>query len=385
MFHCLLCAGPTSLVLDLGETPLANELRTKDEPQEIFPLRLVQCINCQHLQIDHPVKEDRLYREYAFTSTTSEGNRRYFQRYAQELTERFQPDFVVDIGSNDGLFLQCFPQLTAVLGVDPARNIKKNVRTLVGFFDERMAQKILTEDLGKADLITCNNVFAHNADLRPILKGVKMLLQEPHGVFVFEVAYALPMLASGAFDLIYHEHVHHWHLRAASKFLHQHGLRIFDAEETPAHGGSIRVFASHISRRGAPSRRLVTMMERERNVLSGYVEDFARVVAGEREIALNIFFKSLGEYALLGYPAKACTLASFWDLHPSHVYDDNGYKIGKLSHMGQTIQPTSDIAHDAPECLLVTSWNYAGELIGRMRKTGYKGVYVIPHPMRALC
>lgn len=373
---CLLCKAGTRLVLYLGETPLANELPTNAQPDK-FPLRLVQCSKCQHLQIDHHVSPERLYRSYIYVSNTSQANRDYFKAYAAALVARFQPGFVVDVGGNDGLFAGQFA--CKALVVDPAANIPCATPRLAEFFDENVAGDIARES-GKADLITCNNAFAHNADLVPILRGVKALLADK-GTFIFEVAYAMPLLRRGLFDLIYHEHIHHWTLTAAIPFLREHGLDVYDAEEVPTHGGSLRVYARHVQKGHRPkSEHMPAILRAEALDLDDAVRQFHGIVEQERHVARQVIQTTPGTIGLLGYPAKACTLLSYWGIGNDiqHVFDDNEHKIGKRTHFGHVIQPTSAIATVKPDRMLVTSWNYAEELIRRFPGQ----TLVIPHPFR---
>ena len=376
MVKCLLCHGDTRIVLNLGETPLANELPTGGR-QERFPLCLIQCTKCKHLQIDHHVSPERMYREYVYVSDTSQANRDYFAAYAKQLTRRFEPGFVVDVGGNDGLFASQFECKKLV--VDPARNIPCAAPRLAEFFNEDSAQTVAKET-GKADLITANNCFAHNADLVPILRGVRTLLAD-RGVFVFEVAYALPFLQHGLFDLIYHEHVHHWTLNAAIPFLREHGLDVFDAELVDTHGGSLRVYARHLTRGARPqSKTMPDILREEVLYLDDAVRGFHDAVTDERDAARRAIRRLPGTVGLLGYPAKACTLISHWGIGNDImcVFDDNEHKIGKRSHFGHVIKPTSDIARVNPDYLFIASWNYADELMRRF--PGYK--FLIPHPFR---
>jgi hypothetical protein len=286
---------------------------------------------------------------------------------------------VVDVGGNDGLFAGQFTCKKLV--IDPAQNIPCSTPRLVEFFDEGAAQNVARET-AKADLITCNNCFAHNADLSPILKGVKALLADK-GTVVFEVAYALPMLRLGLFDLIYHEHIHHWSLTAAIPFLHEHGLDVIDAEEVPTHGGSIRIYARHTVRGNRPkSITMPHILENEAMYLDDAVSRFPGVVAEERGAAKRVIGSLAGTLGMLGYPAKACTLVTHWGIGNdiAHVFDDNPNKIGKRSHFGHVIKSTSAIESLKPDYMLLSSWNYADELKRRFPEQRL----LVPHPFRTL-
>jgi hypothetical protein len=192
-----------------------------------------------------------------------------------------------------------------------------------------------------------------------------------------EVAYALPMLREGLFDLVYHEHVHHWTFATLAARLPKFGLHAIAAEVVPVHGGSLRVTAGH-----SPSTGLHLGAEVE--ALAHAVAEFPEKVRTERELAHRLIPPMVT--GLLGYPAKACTLLHYWNVGGDFrwTFDDNPKKIGKLDHFGRTIEPVASILERKPECLFVASWNYADEMIARVKALGYKGKFLVPHPMRGV-
>jgi SAM-dependent methyltransferase len=398
MSGCLLCREPTKPVLNLGFTALANELRgSPNVAPDRFPLELVQCLGCGHLQLSRAslVPSERLYGPgYVYVSDTGESNRRHFQEYAAEMVERFSPRSVLDIGGNDGLFLSYFG--CATLNVDPS--------TLPGTegaphlscpFDDSLEPHHLGDV--RPDLITANNVLAHNADLGPMLRGVKKLLA-PQGVFVFEVAYAMPMLKDGLFDLIYHEHMHHWTLSAilnthgnegqqTGGWLKKFGLQVIDVKVMPTHGGSLRVYCMHAKRgrQGRPPEAVATLLAEEHRALGNLVASFPAKVESERRAAKRVVDNLRGrggQLHVLGWPAKACTLVShFWlgqDIQA--VWDSNPNKIGRYTQFGQLIQPMGEFAMGRADKALILSWNYAEDIMKRW--PDYAGQWLVPHPWR---
>lgn len=371
------------LVLHYGETPLANELLSEKKEQKTFPLNLTQCSSCGHLQIDCIVNKRHLYKNYLYCSDTSQSNRDYFQQYANEMIDRFHPKIVLDIASNDGLFLSYFKQQgITVIGVDPAENIAKQARangipTIAKFFNASIS-------IGcKVDLITCNNMFAHNADLRPILIGASNLIDKD-GIFVIEVSYARRMLEKGLLDIVYHEHIHHHHLMPLMKFTEKYGLKIFDAQEVPTHGGSIRIFLKKATpyQYVQKSQRLIDLLSLEKQYMQGLVDAFVTKAKALQEdlgrllIELTTGGKSI---SILGYPAKATTLSSYFGLSSfiTDVFDDNPLKVGKYTPGGHfKIRPTGEIAGAKPDYLLILAWNYANELMNRF--AGSKFIVPIP-------
>lgn len=389
--QCSLCGGELTTVVELAATPPANELLTFiPAEKEVYPLNLVQCDACKHLQLDTEISKFRLFKNYVYTSNTSASNYSYFQSYAKEMKALFAPSFVVDIGSNDGLFLNFFKDAaTKVLGVDPAQNIvdiarQNKIPTKCAFFNELVALDIV-ETEGKADLITSNNMFAHNRNLDEIVRGIKLLLSE-HGTFVFEVSYAMSLLDHNLFDLIYHEHFHHWHLGAAIQYMKKFGLDVYDAELVPTHGGSIRIYVGHkgVHKHG---KRASDILVTEGLWLYKFVDKFAANVKQNRleVVSLLEYLKSQNkQISILGYPAKACTLSYYYGLDKTfitNIYDENPLKIGKYSHKDFLIKPATDIVKDKPDYLLLLSWNYKEELIKRFNFfTKCGGHFIVPFP-----
>ena len=390
---CLLCDAPVNLVFPLTPTPPANALLLEPAEQETFPLNLMQCKHCKHLQIDTSVDRESLFRHYLYLSNTSKSNCDYFASYAKTLIERFAPKRVVDIASNDGLFLSYFKDRNIdVLGIDPALNIAKQaneagITTIPDFFNELNAKQIVS-DYGKADLITCNNMFAHNDDLGEIIKGVKHLLSE-QGTFVFEVSYAVSMLKNNLFDLIYHEHIHHHHITPLLNLFEKYSMRIYDANEVfQTHGGSIRIFVCHQNSKYRATEQLLVQLEYEKQSFDHFLSSF---VGGVQEIKNQLTttltkLKQQGKtISILGYPAKATTMIYYLGLDQSlitDIFDDNALKINRYSPgKNFKILSTSDIYERKPDCLLILAWNYAEALM----KTHYKfmdggGTFVIPLP-----
>lgn len=372
---CALCNNKLSLILPFTATPPANELLDNYGKQEVFALDLMQCTVCNHIQIDKEIPKERLFCNYTYISNTGISNREYFKNKAKEITDQFNPKFVVDIGSNDGLFLSNFN--CTVLGVDPAENITKMVPTIIGFFDYETSC-IIKDANGTADVITCNNMFAHNKDLSDIIKGIKNLLSE-NGTFIFEVSYVLNMLKDNLFDLVYHEHFHHWHISPMINYFKQFGLDVYDAELIDTHGGSIRVFVKHNAEK---TNLLKYIISSETAVLSKLVSNFKTTVIKNKLNNINKINElvSAGKtVSILGYPAKACTITYFYNLdNITDVFDDNELKIGKYSHKGLKIRSTKEIEKLQPDYLLILSWNYAEQLIAA--NPNFNGKFIILFP-----
>jgi SAM-dependent methyltransferase len=401
--NCLLCGGYTNRVLELSTTPPANELLTEKTTQDTFPLNLMLCNECGHLQLDTIVNPNRLFKHYLYKSNTSAFNIKYFGQYAEDMIKRFDlldRDFVVDIASNDGLFLSIFQRHNIkVLGIDPAENIAAaanadGIPTLPEFFNVEAANRIVQE-YGQASLITCNNMFAHNKDLAEIVKGVKLLLSE-EGSFVFEVAYAMEMLKSNTFDLVYHEHIHHHRVIPLINFFRKLGMRIYDVEYTPTHGGSIRVFVCHSlahydATRGGLSSFIwgethstgtVSSKDYFNSLVSAFTTNVRSNIADMKSILQSA--KNDGKtIGVLGWPAKATLMSYVYELekYVSYVFDDNDLKVGRYTPGKQfPVLSTADIYKHKPDYLLILAWNYAEPLMKTHSEAGCKFIVPFPKP-----
>ena len=250
--ECRVCGGGLNHYLSLGLSPLANNLiDDKNEISDSYPLDLNFCKQCFNSQLSVVVPPEKMFNNYLYLSSTSEKFRRHFSDIAIEINNELnlkKTSVVVDIGSNDGIFLEPLKQLGLnPIGVEPAKNISKianskGLETITGYFNVEIVEKI-TNKYGKAHVITAFNVFAHNDGLKDILDNVEFLLDKD-GEFIFEIQYLLRTIKDLTFDNIYHEHVNYWCLLSLLKFLKIEKLKIYKVKEVDTHGGSLRVYTT---------------------------------------------------------------------------------------------------------------------------------------------
>jgi SAM-dependent methyltransferase len=390
---CRLC-GSDNLrrVLDLADTPLANEFVA--EPggaQDKFPLYLVQCQRCDHVQLPVVVDPERLFRNYVYVSGTSPSFVAHFERYATEMCERHSittGDLVVEIGSNDGTLLRFFKARSCrVIGIDPAVDIASRataggIDTWPTFFDRNVAASIV-ESHGKVRLVVANNVFAHADDLLGIASGVRDLLH-PDGRFVFEVQYLRDLVDKSLFDMVYHEHLSYHHLSPLMNIFGSLGMCVVDAECVDTHGGSLRVTVAPGAAR--PSMRAVELWSAEQAI--SWHASFARLSLGiaDTEWRLRRYLEEnvcIGEIVVgYGAPAKATTLMHQFGLsrgHVDYVVDDSPLKQG-LFTPGEHIPVVSSehMRANPPEHLIVFAWNFAESIIRKL--DWFRGSIVVPLP-----
>jgi C-methyltransferase./Methyltransferase domain./Hypothetical methyltransferase. len=240
----------------LGSTPLSNSyLKPEDLDKKTvsYPLHAYVCENCFLVQLEEFETPEQIFSDYAYFSSFSDSWLKHCKNYVEKIQKQLNlstSSLVVEIASNDGYLLKNFVDLNIpVLGIEPAANvakvaISKQVPTLVKFFGTNLAQE-LTEAHQQADLIIANNVLAHVPDLNDFVEGMKVLLK-PEGTITIEFPHLLTLMLGNQFDTIYHEHFSYFSLLTAIKVFQAHGLNIFDVEEVPTHGGSLRIYAGHI-------------------------------------------------------------------------------------------------------------------------------------------
>lgn len=399
---CRLC-GCVSLwrELTLPNTPLANEFPpTATDAQEEFPLYLVSCVECSHVQLPVVVDPERLFRNYLYVSGTSPVFVEHFRRYAEEMIRSRglrRGDLVVEIGSNDGTLLRFFEEAgMRILGVDPAREIaqratESGIPTVARFFDEALAMDILLEH-GPASLVLANNVFAHADDLAAIARGVKTLLAD-NGTFVFEVSYILDVLRRTLFDTIYHEHLSYHSVEPLLRFFHRHGMSLRHAYRVDTHGGSIRCEVVPYETTCTPSAAHLIAEERAAGLGKHRADIFPFrkldecIVQRREELrrALDPYLKRKATIVGYGAPAKATTLLSTYGIAGSffdYVVDDSPYKQGRYMPGGRTPVYASDaLQKNKPDVIVILAWNFAESILKRL--TEYRasgGVCIVPLP-----
>jgi SAM-dependent methyltransferase len=394
---CRLCLS-TSLtkVLHLEPTPPANEFcKTAEEAKALdtFPLYLVRCENCGHVQLPVVVDPERLFRNYVYVSGTSPSFVEHFKEYAESVVVGLPDDaLVVDIGSNDGTLLR---QLKAarpdlhVLGVDPAEEIAKKasndgIMTVIGFFNRDVAAGIRAM-AGNADLITANNVFAHADNLEEIARGALDLLTED-GRFVFEVQYLNEMVHRTLFDMVYHEHLSYHSVRPLVKFFASIGASLVDVERVATHGGSIRCTV----RRGEHSMtaRGDAFVKAEADILTFQWQELEHRIAQAGE-ALRAALSDAASKGVIvagfGAPAKMTTLTHRFGIDArdvAYVIDDSPWKQGLYAPgTGIPVVGIEALHERPPGMIVIFAWNFAHSIAAKLRAGGFTGRIVTPLPI----
>ena len=262
--------------LDLGSAPPSNSYLDPADPgagEVWYPLKVFVCSRCFLVQLDEFKSHSEIFSsQYAYFSSFSSTWLAHAHRYSLDMIERFHLDsnsFVVEIASNDGYLLRNFVEAgIPCLGVDPTTNTAEaaravGVETLTEFFSSVLAAR-LVRDRGQADLVAGNNVLAHVPDIVDFVSGVKILLK-PGGVATFEFPHLLRMVTQTQFDTIYHEHFSYLSFLSIDRVFGKCGLRVFDVEELPTHGGSLRLYACHAEAPLPENPRVGDLLQKERH------------------------------------------------------------------------------------------------------------------------
>jgi SAM-dependent methyltransferase len=387
---CRLCDGPLTLGLSLTPTPLANELVIPSEGvhSDVFPLDVMVCDKCAHVQLSAVVSPERLFRQYPYRSGASAQFVRHLKDYAGDIVERFRPRRLIEIGSSDGTFLEfCMQKGVVCIGFEPAKNVaaiaqEKSIPTIAEFFDPTLVG-------GDADVVIANHVFAHADDLRGIALGVKELLSED-GIFVFEVGYLPDTLVRGQFDVIYGEHTSYHHLHPLVSFFRKLEMHLFDAEHVETQGGAIRCF---VSKKHVPQTDALLLL-REQEQAQGM--EHSQIVAaklhglGERIANLKIQLRALlfdakakgARVAAYGAPAKAVTFCHQLGIGSDlidFIVDDSPLKQGKyLPGKNIPILAPAELLSRAPDYCVIFGWNFAGQIL--RNNASFKGKWIVPLP-----
>jgi SAM-dependent methyltransferase len=398
---CRAC-GAFELVpmLSLGRTPLANALLTEAQlsrPEDLFPLELAVCSVCTLVQITETVPPEKLFREYVYFSSFSEGALRSAEAVVTRTIEHRElgpKSLAVEIASNDGYLLQYYKSRgIPVLGIEPARNIarvavEKGIPTISEFFGSALSEALIAQG-HRADVIHANNVLAHVADLNGFVAGIANLLA-PNGMAIIEVPYLKDLLDHVEFDKIYHEHLCYFSLTALERVLARQNLVIADVEWIPIHGGSLRVFAARrdgsASRRAAVSEWLVKEQRWGVGDVATYKTFGQRVdELRARLVALLAELKQQGKTIVAyGASAKGSTLLNYCGIGREtidYVVDRSTIKQGLHTPGTHLKIYAPERLAERPDFVLLLTWNFADEIIAQQQ--AYRiagGRFIIPVP-----
>ena len=399
---CRICESAQIVpILKLGETPPANSFVKPQEAkgQECFPLELFMCKECFLVQLGYTVPPEVLFKNYLYFSSMSETLKSHFAALAREIMEKFthEGEIVVEIGSNDGVFLRNFVgRKVRGIGFEPATNVAKvareaGVETINDFFNLQNAEKFISEN-GHAKVIVATNVFAHVAGLRDLVEGMERLLGKD-GVVIIEFHHLASLYGHMEFDSIYHEHLCYYLLKPLHTLFGFYGMEIFDVEKIPIHGGSLRIYVQKKGGEREISATIGEIVAQEEGLglyrLETY-EKFAGKISKVKEELVGLLTKLKEDGKVVagyGAPAKCTTLLNYCGIGPSllsYIVDKGPSKQNLLvPGVGIPIYGPQMLKEKKPDYLLILAWNLYDEIVkqqAQFRMEGGKFIVPIPEP-----
>lgn len=367
--------------------------------EPFYPLHVYVCDRCFLVQLLEYVSPSDIFSHYAYFSSYSDTWLQHAKDYTEKMVGRWGlhgQSQVVEIASNDGYLLQYFvAQGIPVLGIEPAANVAqvaqaKSIPTVVKFFGQQTARELVAEGK-KADLLLGNNVLAHVPDLNDFVAGMKILLQ-PEGVITMEFPHLMRLMEGNQFDTIYHEHFSYLSFITVEKVFATHGLTIFDVEQLPTHGGSLRIYASHAEDTSKSISQQVKALRSEEklagfNTLEHYFAFAQKVNETKFKLLEFLISAKRQEKSIVGYgaPGKGNTLLNFCGIRTDFIdytVDRSSFKQGKFlpgTHI--PIFSLDKIAETKPDYLLILPWNLQHEIMNQMSYIrGWGGKFVVPIP-----
>jgi len=399
MKKCRFCSAELkNTFVDLGMSPVSNSYIRPENLQAcecFYPLHVYVCGECFLVQLEEFESHRNIFsEEYAYFSSYSDSWLRHCCEYADMVCEKLalsENSLVIEIASNDGYLLQYFKEKNIpVLGVEPSASVAKvaqakGIDTLIEFFDEKLAI-----NLGKkADLVAGNNVLAHVPDINGFVAGLKLVLKD-EGAVTMEFPHLLNLIKHNQFDTIYHEHFSYLSLYTVQKIFKKHGLDVYDVEELPTHGGSLRIYACHTGKKDI-NKNVSAILTKENDFglkdLATY-SGFSEKVKETKRKLLEYLIKLKNEgKSIIGYgaAAKGNTLLNYCGIRQDfldYVVDKSPHKQGLFlpgTHL--PVYPPEKIAETRPDYILILPWNIREEIAQQLSYTSQWGCrFIVPIP-----
>lgn len=396
---CRVCKSTDlSEYLDLGAMPLCNNLEPTEElakSKDRFPLKIMFCNTCGLSQLSVVIDPEVLFSHYTYVSGVNQGYKNHCRKMAADLKDRFllnNNSFMIDIASNDGSLLKQFKEEIGleVVGVDPAANltaiaVKDGIPSITDFW----GLPVIFEIGKRADVITATNVFAHLDDLVEFMVACRGALHH-NAILVIENPYLIDFIDNMEWDTTYFEHVTYWSLLPMMRLCDSLQLKVIAAEKQEIHGGSMRYIIARRESDHIPSPKLETLCDEERRrgfdkfeVYSGWANKVKQHISTFRDNILEL--KKEGN-AIIGFAAsaKGNTLLNAAGIDSSVldcIIDETPQKIGKFSPgTGIPIVGLENIMKISPDYIVILSWNFAEEIMAKIKALEYKGKFIIPVP-----
>lgn len=405
IISCRFCSVPlVHTFVDLGISPIANDLvpfeASATLKETFYPLKVYICQKCLLVQLPNTRREEEIFTEkYTYFSSYSSSWLAHAKAYTDMVIKRFslnKNSNVIELASNDGYLLQYFKQKEIpVLGIEPSRNVadtarKKGIKTIIEFFGSEIARKLAKEEK-KADLLIGNNVLAHVPDINDFIKGMKIILKE-NGVITIEFPHLLKLVEYTQFDTIYHEHYSYFSFTTVEKIFQKQGITLFDVEEIPTHGGSLRIYGRHTENKSLKVKSSVSILKKKEEKagldnLKGYSDFSSKVAKVKYDFLFNLIKLKRKGHTIIGYgaAAKGATFLNYCGAGTEfidYIADKSPHKQNHyLPGVRIPIYPPSKIKESKPDYIIILAWNLTNEIMTELsyiKNWGGKFITAIP-------
>ena len=397
--HKKFCRGCFSMniaeFLDLGIVPLAGGFLKKNEikQEKKFPLKVYFCKRCGLVQILDVVDPSTLFKNYFYLSSVIKSLSEHFKKYTKYLEKNYlnkKSSKLLEFGCNDGVLLQYLKNKKAY-GIDPSRNVSKiarakGLKVWTDYFNQKAARKILRK-IGKVDVVTGSNVFAHVDDIHEIIKAAKIILK-PEGVFIIEVHYLKDLLDKFQYDTIYHEHLCYYSVSALKKIFSIENMKIIDVIHLDMHGGGIRVVVADKSSARQVRKSVSEFIKREKNIDLIKLKNFG-IFCQQHKRKLVSLLKKIKQKnkKIVGYgaPGRGTILLNYCKIGINfldYIVDVSPLRSGMLMPGVHVPIVFPQVARkNPPDYFLLLAWNYASSIFEQEKKLVNKGVkFILPFP-----
>ena len=402
--NCRFCKTPLAhIFINLNNSPASNSFLSEEqlnEPEIFYPLKVFICDNCFLVQVDEYKKSDAIFSsDYVYFSSFSTSWLAHAKAYTKKMIARFglnEGSQVIEIASNDGYLLQYFKeQNIPVLGIEPTANtaeaaMQKGIESVIDFFGVRLAKELVSKNI-KADLLLGNNVLAHVPDIVDFVGGMKIILKED-GIITMEFPHLMQLVDNNQFDTIYHEHFSYLSFHTVKQIFESQGLKMFDVEEIPTHGGSLRIYATHNENDGqAVSANVDMLLEKEyskgMNALTYYNNFQQRALKVKLDITDFLIKQKREEKSVAAYgaAAKGNTLLNYCGIKNDlidFVVDANPHKQNKFlpaSHI--PVMDEAYLKNTKPAYVIILPWNLKTEITEQLSYIrDWQGKFVVAIP-----
>jgi methylation protein EvaC len=400
MPKCLICTNEINPFISFGKMPIANGFleESKYSQEYFFEMKVAYCSNCGMVQLIETPDRNLMFNEnYAFFSGTSESMKEHFKKFAIEIKDKYitnDDPFVIEIGSNDGIMLSNFKDFGyRHLGIEPSKNvaqeaIKKGINTIIQFFDENLAEKIVSEN-GQADVFVAANVMCHIPYFHSIVAGLVKLIKKT-GVIVFEDPYLGDVIEKTTYDQIYDEHTFLFSIKSINYIFNEYGMEVFDISHQYTHGGSMRYYIGFKGVREVTVKTLNQIEIENKLQLSNqgtYINFKNNCEKSSSELVEFLTKLKNDGKRVVGYGAtsKSTTILNYSNISSDlieYICDNTPIKQGKNSpgkHI--PIVPIETFRNNYPDYAVLFAYNHSKEIMEKEREfieQGGKWILYVP-------